>query len=168
MILSKEGINLDFKIIGSNIQKKRKKLKMTQKELANIIGKAESSIQKYEAGKVEIPFNVLEDIYSALNCDLSDLIDDFTFMEIENNIDIERNKYLISLGYQIDFNNKGDMVIIKYNGYSYSIPSIEYLSLLNEIDHHTHYAIDKIIEKHNTTKQPYNDYQLILKNTIKI
>ena len=41
------------KTIGNNIKSYRQKKGITQKQLASLIGKTESSIQKYEAGKVE-------------------------------------------------------------------------------------------------------------------
>lgn len=55
------------KEIGQNIKKYRRKRSMSQQKLANIIGKTESSIRKYEKGLVTIPLNVLEKIASALN-----------------------------------------------------------------------------------------------------
>ena len=46
--------------IYKSVKIMRKKANLTQKELARKIGKSESTIQKYEAGKVEIPLSVLE------------------------------------------------------------------------------------------------------------
>ncbi len=51
--------------IGKLIKQSRKG-KMTQQELAEKIGKTESSIRKYEKGIVTIPLDVLEQIASAL------------------------------------------------------------------------------------------------------
>ncbi|MCD8091018.1 MAG: helix-turn-helix domain-containing protein, partial [Clostridiales bacterium] len=48
-----------------NIRRFRKG-KMTQKELAEKIGKTESSVRKYEKGLVNIPLDVIEKIASAL------------------------------------------------------------------------------------------------------
>ena len=59
-------------IIGYNIKKHRKRQRLTQEQLGKRIGKTTSSIQKYEAGKTEIPRSVLEDIASALNLHLLD------------------------------------------------------------------------------------------------
>lgn len=159
---------MDFEIIGQKIKKRRKFVHLTQKQLAEKIGKTESSIQKYEAGKVEIPFNVLEDIAASLDAEIIDLIDDFTYLEMENNIDWERDNYLVSLGYQTDSYDSCEFYTIKYNGYSYKIPSIEYLELLSDIDHHTHYAIDRILEKNAATKQICNEYTPIIKHKFKI
>lgn len=46
---------IDYKKIGLKIKENRKKLKLTQKELGEKIGKTESSIQKYEKGLTQIP-----------------------------------------------------------------------------------------------------------------
>lgn len=51
--------------IGKRIKQYRKG-KMTQRELADKIGKTESSIRKYESGLVTIPLNVIEAIATAL------------------------------------------------------------------------------------------------------
>ena len=58
---------LDSKDIGNRIRKYRKEKKLTQKELAKILDIAESSIQKYEYGKVHIPSPVLNQLADALD-----------------------------------------------------------------------------------------------------
>lgn len=58
---------MDWSIIGQKIKQQRKKEKMTQLELANLIGKTESSIRKYEKGLVNIPTEVLELIAEKLD-----------------------------------------------------------------------------------------------------
>lgn len=60
---------------GSLIKKFRKRKKYTQKQLANLIGKTESSIRKYEKGLIEIPNSVLNQIAEALNVTILDLMD---------------------------------------------------------------------------------------------
>ncbi|MCD7847535.1 MAG: helix-turn-helix domain-containing protein [Oscillospiraceae bacterium] len=60
--------------IGLKIKQYRKG-KMTQKELADKIGKTESSVCKYEKGLVTIPLNVLDEIATALGVTTSDLLE---------------------------------------------------------------------------------------------
>lgn len=60
--------------IGQNIKKARKKRNLTQKELADRIGKTESSIRKYEKGLVQIPIDVLEQIALVLEVSPFDLM----------------------------------------------------------------------------------------------
>ncbi len=62
-------------IVGMNIKAARKKKKMTQKELADLIGYSESSICKYEQGLVEIPMIIIEKIATTLNIPSSELLD---------------------------------------------------------------------------------------------
>ena len=59
------------KIIGEKIKRTRKEKKITQTELANLINKTPSSIQKYEYGLTSIPFEVLEKIAKVLGKPLS-------------------------------------------------------------------------------------------------
>lgn len=61
-----ETVNTCNAEIGKRIKQYRKG-KMTQRELADKIGKTESSIRKYENGLVTIPLNVIEAIATALN-----------------------------------------------------------------------------------------------------
>lgn len=65
--------NLEY--IGSQIRKYRKRENMTQKELAQRIGKTESSIRKYEKGLVDIPNVVLEKIANVLCTSVVSLLD---------------------------------------------------------------------------------------------
>lgn len=60
-------------VIGKNIKKYRKAAKLTQKQLAEKTGKTESSIQKYEAGKVDIPLNVIKQIAKVLSTTIEEL-----------------------------------------------------------------------------------------------
>lgn len=70
-----ENNKIDNKFIGFKIKEIRQKQNMTQKELAEIIGKTESSVQKYERGVVEVPLSVLCDIANALHVSFLVLLD---------------------------------------------------------------------------------------------
>lgn len=59
--------SLNKSVVGMNIKQARKKKKMKQKELANLIGYTESSISKYEQGLVDIPNTVIGLIARALD-----------------------------------------------------------------------------------------------------
>lgn len=50
---------LDLKELGQAIKNLREINRLTQKELAQKLGKSESLIQKYEYGKTEPPLSVL-------------------------------------------------------------------------------------------------------------
>lgn len=53
--------------IGSRIKELRKKQNITQKELAILLEKSESTIQKYEADKIDIPPKIMKQIADKLN-----------------------------------------------------------------------------------------------------
>lgn len=59
--------------IGENIKKYRKQKKMTQPELAAMIGKSESSIRKYENGSVTPDIETIQNIANSLNTDIYSL-----------------------------------------------------------------------------------------------
>lgn len=93
------------KLIGQNIKKYRRLQNLTQKELANLLNKAESSIQKYEAGKVDIPLTVLEQIATILHCTIFDL-GSLSYEEFNNSLKKEASNNFIyfiehNLGYEI-------------------------------------------------------------------
>ena len=69
----KEVISLkyiNYESIGTVIKIYREKKGITQVELSKLIGRSESSIQKYEKGVVEIPNSVLSKISKALDVPL--------------------------------------------------------------------------------------------------
>lgn len=60
--------------VGARIRKAREAGNLTQKQLGDAIGRTESSIAKYEQGKVEIPYSVLRGIAAIVNVDVWELI----------------------------------------------------------------------------------------------
>lgn len=62
--------------IGNRIKEYRKKAKMSQKELAQKIGKGYSTVQKYELNLTQPPIDVLNKIAEVLNIGTSMLLDD--------------------------------------------------------------------------------------------
>lgn len=62
------------KFIGTQIKNYRKRKNLTQKDLALMIGKTVSSVQKYECGSTEIPTSVLEQIGDVLGIDIASLL----------------------------------------------------------------------------------------------
>lgn len=144
---------MNFESIGKAIQSFRKNTRMTQKQLAEKIGKAESSVQKYEAGKVEIPIGVLESIADALNISTSKLMNDYNFTETDIT-DVEL-AYMAAFGYQIkrDCSHIPVSFIITYQGYSYTISLDEYTDLLNSIARYMQYVTDNLLEQHKNTRK---------------
>ena len=61
---------------GKQLKKARKAKRMTQPELAERIGKTESSIRKYENGTIEPPWNIIEKMAAILDVSPFDLTAD--------------------------------------------------------------------------------------------
>ena len=68
-------INLEYKEIGAKIKEKRKSLSLTQYDLAKKVGLTESSISRYESGKIAtMPTSTINKICSVLNIEPSELL----------------------------------------------------------------------------------------------
>ena len=68
-------INLNYKEIGLKIKQKRKALSLTQLELAERVGLTESSISRYESGKIAtMPTSTVNKICKVLNIEPSELL----------------------------------------------------------------------------------------------
>lgn len=68
-------VNLNYTDIGNRIKSKRKELHLTQKELGQKVGLSESSVSKYESGKVEEATTAkLNEFALALGVDISWLL----------------------------------------------------------------------------------------------
>ncbi len=89
--------------IGQKIKEYRKG-KMTQRELAEKIGKTESSIRKYEKGLVTIPLDVIQKIADALGIVPFQLMGVPEYPEITKIVKQYYGfiEYLISLGYTVE------------------------------------------------------------------
>jgi transcriptional regulator with XRE-family HTH domain len=144
----------DYGYIGKHIRNLRKSNKITQKELASQIGKAESSIQKYEAGKVHIPMDVLEEIAKVLNVDVFVLIaKNFKVLkeDAENEIKKDAQNMLYMVGYETTELESGDYEIIgKYGSITASRKEFDelYIGFLDYIS----YAANKFYNQKREEK----------------
>nr|DAJ48702.1 MAG TPA: helix-turn-helix domain protein [Caudoviricetes sp.] len=60
---------------GAKIKEFRKQKGLTQKQLGDLCGMADSAIRRYENGKANPKIETLQKIATALKCNLSDLMD---------------------------------------------------------------------------------------------
>lgn len=68
-------VNLNYKEIGSKIKQKRKALSLTQLELAEKVGLTESSISRYESGKIAtMPTSTVNKICRVLHIEPAELL----------------------------------------------------------------------------------------------
>ena len=73
MSLNEEQVQL-LANLGANIRRKRVEIKMTQEHLAELAGINPRTIQKIEAGKLNILVTTLARIQSSLKCSWYDLM----------------------------------------------------------------------------------------------
>lgn len=133
--------------IGDNIKKIRKSKKITQVQLANIIDKSESTIQKYESNSVTPDFTILTEIAKALNCTLLDLLGSDSQIEKEQTVNknlLEIENLIIDIaekyGFHIkrEYDNDGDgefliRVYISYKNKEFKLFAHEFHSLAKRI-----------------------------------
>lgn len=96
--------------IRANIKKFREESGLTQKALADRIGKSESAIQGYESGKTDIPLSVIASILKALKISLADL-------EKGSKAEVQAEKPMEILIYNQDDRLNTAAILIK-NGYT--------------------------------------------------
>ena len=123
----------DNEKIGANIKKFRKEQRYTQKELGKLIGKTESSIQKYESGATEAPRSVLESIASALGLHLLDLLDDASAIDWFAKRDESAISFLNSIGCHIEF-YRTDNVSLVHDGVHYIVPTDKFLCFIETLE----------------------------------
>lgn len=68
-MMEKKFENQTMENIGARVRECRKNMRFTQKQLASMINRTESSINKYERGVIEIPLEVLHNIAEVLEVD---------------------------------------------------------------------------------------------------
>jgi len=97
---------------------------------------------------VDIPYNTLEKIADVLELEVIEILDDFTAMDMYNNIALQRDKYLESLGFHIETDSDNyDTFTIRYHGFIYKISNLALFDLQYEIDRLTNSAIIALLEK---------------------
>jgi transcriptional regulator with XRE-family HTH domain len=65
---------MEYRVVGENIRKFRKRLKLTQDELADRVGVTWEMVSRYERGQ-NSPMNKLSSIAEALSVSIGDLVD---------------------------------------------------------------------------------------------
>ncbi|MBQ9011976.1 MAG: helix-turn-helix transcriptional regulator [Bacilli bacterium] len=69
--------------IGDNIKKYRKKNKLTQKQLGEMINKSTISIRKYESNSIKPSIEVLFSLTNALNVTIDDLVNEENINQVD-------------------------------------------------------------------------------------
>lgn len=144
---------MKFGDVGARIKEKRKEKKLTQAQLADAIGKTESSIRKYEKNLVEIPDSVMHQIAIALDttesylCGIDKMKFDFKC--------IDAFKTLLKMnGYDVHYDGPSDpddftdyKVILEKDGMYYYIEPNDYKIFEQEIHSYVKFKIQELIDK---------------------
>ena len=155
---------------GNNIKKIRKKLRLTQAQLAKLINKSLSSVQKYEAGEVSIPIEVVEAMTRKLKVSSTEIIGG---LETVKRMTDSMEKFLTAVGFdvfevfvytgdpekeQIDFeaDNFECIVKISKNKQFYQLSKDEVYSLMRETSDY----IEFLLYKANQEKKIGNHKEL--------
>lgn len=121
--------------IGKRIKEIRKQKKITQSELAKLIGKKEVTVRKYENGSIEIPLNVLNDIAENLGTSIANLMGINPKIYSEN---LEKTARELNTHYQYVAGDTKDKSFTRYN-FSETLNFLE----LNRFNKNiSHYSID--------------------------
>ena len=59
--------NFDYSAIGQRIKVLRKKKKLNQQELADLLGKSLRTVQKYETGEIEVSIAIINQLADLLD-----------------------------------------------------------------------------------------------------
>lgn len=76
-------------LIGERISEQRKRLRISQSELAERLGKSLRTVQKYESGEIDMPISVLQEISNILKVPINYLIGyDSSHIKLETLADV--------------------------------------------------------------------------------
>jgi len=146
--------NFNYKNIGALIKIYRKEKKFTQQQLADLIGKTESSIRKYEKGLIEIPNSVLMQLADALDVPIARLLG------LSENIKRYREIYNISQEELANRTNLSIDAITKYENGAEEPDINTSIKLSNGLntDVLTLTGLDELIPWKNANKHFYKNF----------
>ncbi|WP_394525726.1 helix-turn-helix domain-containing protein [Lacrimispora sp. JR3] len=148
---------MNKKAIGEAIKKYRKHVNITQKQLAKMIEKSESTIQKYESGEIEAPLSVLEQISDCLGLEVIELLEadsDQNVIDYWGKTDSALFEYCKALGYEFKRHPDSDYheLLIHY-GYSYDIPTDDWLRFIDDVKWDVKERFNELMKKYASSKK---------------
>ena len=100
-------MNIDYKLIGERIKKRRKSCEMTQETLAERLNVSIGYVSQVERGITRISLDLLGAISTVLNCDVASLISESAvysceYMESEifeeiKKLDAQKRKFILEV-----------------------------------------------------------------------
>lgn len=140
-------------LVGLNIKKARKSKGFTQKQLAEKIGRVESSIRKYEKGEVEVPNSVLEQIAQVLDTTLASLIGVSSPYEERLQKADAFYQLLLTMQYSIIIDDPEHKPFLKTPNFeTYAIEYEDLQKLIDVSEAYIKYTLNEIIKKSKRIK----------------
>ncbi|MBE6047324.1 MAG: helix-turn-helix transcriptional regulator [Clostridium sp.] len=154
-------------ILGQKIKETRKEKKLTQKALAELIGKSPEAVRKYETGERQPPISVLYDICDALGVPVSSFIP-------EDNTALKNQSEIIEIGKTTVF-DRGVLKILESLGYGLVVEPSDFKQFEDYFEHgkpfgkiHLSYKLftpdDKMIE---VPEERWEQFEENIKNYFK-
>ena len=164
----------------SIIKELRKKQGLSQKELANKLEVSSSYIQKIECNKKNPSISTLKKLSSALNIELSILLDDgnnefstsISTKDLPSNIPLDiLNKFSDDIDKNISIADKLDDIYLLENLYKYKFNHLKNtyehtISLLTDENNNLRLSLAYIDAKNKNTKYTINDFLSLNKEEI--
>ena len=135
--------------IGERLRKLRKIKRMTQTELAELVGTSYVMISQYELGKRNPKQETLDKIASALNCTVDYLrgITDGATHAQSINKQINFWEYLRTLGYVVGGDLAEGYIWITHDGYDYEVTLCDLDVVENCSESYVRYTLNEILAK---------------------
>lgn len=140
-------------LIGLNIRQSRKEKKLTQKQLAEKIGRVESSIRKYEKGEVEVPSSVLEQIANVLDTTLGNLMGISSPYEKVSEKSNAFYKLLLSMQYSIIIDDPEHKPFLKTPNFEvYALEYEDLQKLMDVSEAYIKYTLNELLKNRQKIK----------------
>ena len=76
--------SINDKLVAANLKRIRKQQKVTQRQLGELTGKSERTIQNYESGKINFNIEMIQTLASALHIDWKELVNNLDSLDKRN------------------------------------------------------------------------------------
>lgn len=144
--------------IGDKIKNYRKLSGLTQKQLGEISGTSERTIQQYESGKRQPRIEQLSKIASALDIPVSVFLDELsesqriksTWEWIQDNTE-KRKELLIEIlkthNYRVGETDRFHLTITDYQGFDFYVNREEFQDMIERCDKDIRYNVEKLLNE---------------------
>lgn len=138
----------------NQIREVRKAAKITQEELAKVIGVTHATLSRYESGVIDPPTSQLQAIAAALGVSVSDLLGQTEKPQRVRPWGLFLQEKLESVGYSIGFYEEDAYIWINYPDGTLEVTDAELRELDQSTDSYLRFKLQELRERHP------NDFRL--------